>query len=79
MKKATLTVSLSTNPATAHIGPYFADLRVGKRQNTKVGSVAEVRDYIKKAKMSAEAFGIELDITDETLNNEFTAKGGIPD
>ncbi len=33
---ATLKVSLSTNPQTAHIGRYFADLRVNGRQNTKV-------------------------------------------
>jgi hypothetical protein len=75
-RTATLTVTLSSNPATAHIGPYFADLRVNGRQRTKVGKVAEINDFIRKARIAADGYGVTLNVVDDTYKNDFTVNGG---
>ena len=76
-RTATLTVTLSTNPATAHIGPFFADLRVNGRQNTKVGTAEMIRDYINQAHAAASKAGVTLTVKDDTYKNDFTARGGL--
>jgi len=76
-RKATLTVTLSTNPATAHIGPFFADLRVNGRQNTRVGTAEMLRDYINEVDALATQNGIELTVSDDTYKTDFTSQGGL--
>lgn len=76
-RTATLTVTLSTNPATAHIGPFFADLRVNGRQNTKVGTAEVIRDYINTVEIQCIAHDITLTVQDETYKKDFTARGGL--
>jgi hypothetical protein len=67
MRKATLTFSLSTDSRVAHIGPWFADLRVNGRQNTKVGTEEMMRDYLAKVSAQCEAHGVTLEIVNNTL------------
>ncbi len=76
-RTATLKVSLSTDTRVAHIGRYFADLRVNGQQKTKVGTVGMIRDFINKTNMAAKAYDVELTVIDATFKNEFTAEGGL--
>ncbi len=76
-RTATLTVSLSTNPQTSHIGRYFADLRVNGRQTTRVGTAEMIRDFINKAHFAASAYDVTLEVEDKTFKSEFTQEGGL--
>ena len=76
-RTATLTVTHSTNPATAHIGPFFADLRVNGRQTTRVGTAANIREFILGVAAQCLAHNIILTVSDETYKQDFTACGGL--
>jgi hypothetical protein len=76
-RTATITVTNSSNPATAHIGPFFADVRFGGRQVTKVGTAAMIRDFINQAVKSAAKHGVTLTVKDDTYKHDFTARGGL--
>lgn len=79
-RTATLTVSLSTNPATAHIGPFFADLRINGRQiTTRVGTAKMIGDFVNYAHVSAMCNGMLMTVIDETYKNNFTGRGGLID
>lgn len=74
---ATITVSVSTNPATAHLGRFFADLRVGGKQATTTGTVEYIRNWIVARNKEAAKRGVKLTVTDETYLSEFTKAGGL--
>lgn len=76
-RTATLTVSLSTNPQSAHIGPFIADLRVNGRQKTKVGTAADIREFILRVEVQCLAHNVTLTVSDETYQKDFTARGGL--
>lgn len=77
MRTATIKVSVSTNPATAHIGRYFADLRVNGRQRTKVGNAEMINKFIDDVLKQASRNDIQLTVVDETYRNEYSANGGV--
>lgn len=78
-RSATLTVTHSSNPATAHLGPFFADLRIGGKQATTTGTAEHVRNYINKRYAEATKHGVTLIVKDETYQKDFTARGGLID
>lgn len=74
MKKTmTATISISTNPATAHIGRYFIDVRdtsrqtqdpAGRQMTTRV--VADPAEFLGELGAAAKTHGVELTVKDET-------------
>lgn len=81
-KSAKIIVSLSTNPATAHIGPFFADFRNtsdgrNRQVTTRVGTAAMLAEFINKAHKAMSGAGIPLTVQDDTLNQDFTTRGGL--
>ena len=77
MRTATIKVSVSSNPATAHIGRYFADLRVNGRQRTKVGNVETIISFVDAVLKHTNCNDIQLTVIDETYKNEYSANGGV--
>lgn len=67
MRKATLTFSLSTDTRVAHIGPWFADLRVNGRQHTRVGTDEMMRDFLKEVTATCKAHDVSLEVRNDTL------------
>ncbi len=61
---ATLTVCISTNPTFDE--RYFADLRVGKRQNVRYRNADGVAEFLANARKAAEPHGITVEFVDET-------------
>ena len=81
-KTAKITVSLSTNPATAHIGPFFADLRDttngrNHQMTTRIGTAAMLAEFISNVHKACHEHSVELSFQDDTLKNDFTARGGL--
>jgi len=77
MRTATIKVSVSTNPATAHIGRYFADLRVNGRQKTKVGNAEMINKFIDDVLKHTTRKDIQLTVTDATFKSEYSVNGGV--
>lgn len=77
-----ITITLSTDSRTAHIGPFFADMRdttngANRQMTTRVGTAAILADFINKAHSAASAADVTLSVSDETYRQEFTARGGL--
>jgi hypothetical protein len=78
-KSIKITVSLSTNPATAHIGPFFADIRDttggrNRQMTTRVGTASYLKGFIKDAEVAAKRAGVSLTVEDSTHGKRFTAE-----
>jgi hypothetical protein len=69
-KVATFKVSVSTD--TRIDGRYFADLRVGNRQTTRVTDAAGVEGFLNRARELAEPYGVTVVFTDETADHELS-------
>lgn len=72
-KSMTIYVSISTNPATAHIGRYFLDIRDtsretqdprGRQMTTRVTN--DPADFIRRATAEGLAQGVLVTFEDET-------------
>lgn len=74
MHKATLTVSLSTDPRVAHFADvvYFLDLRVNDRQRTQCGGHAEIAEAIDQVREAAGRSNVTVEFTDNTLHRVFS-------
>ncbi len=66
-RTATLTFTLSTDSRVSHIGPWFADLRVNGRQNTRVGTDKMMQDYLDVVRDECKNRGVELTVINNTL------------
>ena len=74
MKKTmTATISISTNPATAHIGRYFIDVRdttrptqdpAGRQMTTRV--TADPAEFLAELSAAAETHEVELTVIDDS-------------
>lgn len=79
---AKIIVSLTTNPATDHIGPFIADFRNtsggrDRQVTTRIGTAATLAKFISEAYDAMSNAGIELTFHDATWDNMFTARGGL--
>lgn len=66
-KTATLTFSLSTDPRVAHIGEWFADLRVSGRQTTCVGTEKDMQKFLDDVRKACTQHEVALTVKNDTL------------